>query len=301
MKIKKTSVGAALLVAAIVPLALGAGQASAHQAPAAVPQAAPVKHGMGLDLAGLRAAKKNHAVKAVDTAQAPRPRLGAAPSSYDLSQYALSPGDQGQVGSCVTWATGYTGIGLLMHEQGISGSPMAPMYIYSQIAKGVDRGTWASVALPMEQQQGIDTKADYWQGDFDYTTQPDAAERANAAHYKISGYTELPTSGGSTTKNAIMNAISQGEPVAIGFQVHQSFMSLNSTTAANYTYLPGGRRDKIVGGHEVTIVSYNASGVRIENSWGTSWGAGGFFTVPWSFFDTGDVNEIHAIGKLVQQ
>src|SRR5690242_18401918 len=129
MQIKKTTVGASLLVAAIVPFALGVGQASAQPAQAVAPQVAPAKHGMGLDLAGLRAAKKSH-TKTVSTALAPKPRLGAAPSSYDLSQYALSPGDQGQVGSCVTWATGYTGIGLLMHEQGISGSPMAPMYIY---------------------------------------------------------------------------------------------------------------------------------------------------------------------------
>ena len=53
-------------------------------------------------------------------------------------------------------------------------------------------------------------------------------------------------------------------------------------------------------GHEVTIVGYNTKGVKIENSWGSGWGARGFFTVPWSFFNTGDVDEIHAMGKLVK-
>ena len=83
---------------------------------------------------------------------------------------------------------------------------------------------YGAVALGMEQKQGIDTKAHYWQGDFDYTTQPDQSERANAAHYKLSGYTELPVSG-SAAKQAIKEAISQGLPVPIGFTVHKSFNS----------------------------------------------------------------------------
>ncbi|SFW74978.1 C1 family peptidase [Amycolatopsis australiensis] len=278
----------------IVAVALAGMSATTATASAAGEQPAHrhLAHGLGLDLAAARA--HHNAAHLV----APQPLR--APASYDLSQYALSPGDQGQVGACVTWATGYTGYGILSNEQNIAGAPMAPMYIYSQIAQGNDQGTTASVALPMEQQQGIDTKSDYWQGDFDYTTQPDAAERANAAHYRLSGFTELPTSG-SSARTAIENAISQGEPVPIGFQVHQSFMDLDAQSASDYSYLPGDQySDPIVGGHEVTIVGYNSQGVKIENSWGANWGDGGFVTVPWSFFDTGDVMEIHAMGAIAQ-
>lgn len=277
---------------AVVTLLAVAGLGTAVTQASAAPSA---HHGMGLDLAALKAARTSHRL-------APAPlqvKADTAPASFDLTEYAPQPGDQGQVGSCVTWATGYTGYGLLMKEQGITGAPMAPMFIYAQIAKGNDQGTYAARALSMEKEQGIDTKAHYWQGDFDYTTQPDQSERTNAAAYKLSGYTELPSSG-TAAKQAIKDAISQGLPVPIGFTVHQSFMDLTSTSASNYTYLPGGSGDKVVGGHEVTIVAYNEKGVKIENSWGLSWGARGFATVPWSFFDTGDVDEIHSMGKLVQ-
>ncbi|MYR42348.1 peptidase [Streptomyces sp. SID5910] len=231
---------------------------------------------------------------------APIARTAEAPESYDLTKYAQSPGDQGKVGSCVAWATGYSGYGILMNEQNISDGPMAPMFTYSQIAKGNDQGTWASVALPMQKEQGIDTKADYWQGDFDFTTQPDDAERANAAHYKLSGFTELPVKG-EEARAAIEDSISRGMPVPIGFEAHQSFQDLNADTAGDYSYLPGDdRSDPVLGGHEVTIVAYNDKGVKIENSWGTEWGAGGYFTVPWKFFDAGVVNEAHAMGKLVE-
>ncbi|MFG3224127.1 C1 family peptidase [Kitasatospora sp. NPDC048194] len=266
---------------------------------------AGLEHGLGLDLNALRnhphTLRNGTAGDAADlTDIAPFANFGDVPASADLTQYALTPGDQGKVGSCVTWATGYSGYGILMNEQGISGAPMAPMYIYSQIAKGNDQGTTAAVALPMEQDQGIDTQSHYWQGTTDYTTQPDDDERANAANYKLSGFTELATSG-ANAKTAIKNAISQGMPVPIGFKVHKSFNSLNAQTASNYSYLPGdAASDPVEGGHEVTIVAYNDQGVKIENSWGTNWGDHGYFTVPWSFFDTGDVQEAHAMGKLIQ-
>ncbi|MBY8887549.1 C1 family peptidase [Streptomyces sp. PTM05] len=290
-------VAAAIALSCLTPALTAATATAADQTTAS--HAHHLVHGMGLNLKEVRAEQAN-AVTA-GHAQAVFQRSGAAPASADLSKYALSPGDQGQVGACVAWATGYSAYGIVMNEQGISGAPMAPMYIYAQIAKGDDEGTTASVALPMERKQGIDTQSDYWQGTSDYTTQPDANERANAAHYKLSGFNTLPTSG-SSARSGIENAISQGEPVVIGFQVHQSFEDLNSQTASDYSYLPGdSSSDPILGGHEVTIVGYNSQGVKIENSWGTSWGDGGFFTVPWDFFNTGDIMEVHSVGKLSTQ
>ncbi|MDH6114681.1 hypothetical protein P3T36_001033 [Kitasatospora sp. MAP12-15] len=295
MRIKSLSAIAAVLALSCLTPVAGAAAATRSDDPSAGSE----QHGLGLNISALRAQAFGAGAQE-DTAQAPFQREGAVPSSADLTQYAPTPGDQGQVGSCVAWATGYTAYGLLMNEQHISGFPTAPMFIYAQIARGNDQGTYAGVALPMEQAQGIDTKSDYWQGDFDYTTQPDANERANAANYKLSGFKTLPVSG-PDARAAIEDAISQGEPVPIGFTVHQSFMGLDARSASTYSYLPGdSSSDPVVGGHEVTIVAYNDQGVKIENSWGSGWGDGGFVTVPWSFFSTGDVDEIHAVGGLVQ-
>lgn len=285
-------------VPAAAAFVLGVGLVSAGFAVAAPSPSQPLPkpvlptHGFGFDVDAAKAAQTHD----TSSGNALPVRVGSLtpPSSYSLQQYAISPGDQGQVGSCVTWATGYTGYGVLMNEQGISGGPMAPMFIYAQIAQGNDQGTYASVALPMEQEQGIDTKSDYWQGDFDYTTQPDANERANAAHYKLSGSRDL--TGGDVVTN-IKQAISSGLPVPIGFQVRQSFMNLNQS---NYNYVPD-PSESVVGGHEVTIVAYDENGVTIENSWGAGWGNGGYFTAPWSFITGGDVDEVHSMGRLVTE
>lgn len=244
-------------------------------------------HGMGLNVSRARAMRHTSMGHALRVRH-----VSTTPASYSLQQYAETPGDQGQVGSCVAWATVHSAYGLLMNEQGISGEPMAPMYIYSQIAQGNDQGTTASVALPMEEQQGTDTAADYYQGDFDYTTQPTDAERANAANYKLSGFQDL-TSG--DVQANVENAISSGLPVVIGMQVRSSFEDLNSS---NYNYDPS-PSEGVLGGHEITIVGYDSNGVTVENSWGTSWGNNGYFTMPWSVVLGSDVMELHSVGKLV--
>lgn len=265
--------------------------------PAAIAAAAPAphpatQHGLGLRLGHTPKASSHAALPAL-----PR-KAAAAPDSFSLKQYALSPGDQGQVGSCVAWATMHSGYGILMHEQNISGAPMAPMYIYAQIAKGDDQGTNGDVALDLADAQGVDTASDYWQGDFDYTTQPTSAERANAAHYKLSGYNTLAT--GSGLKNAVKSAISQGMPVSIGLPVHNSFMDLAGQTATDYSYLPGSSwSDPVAGGHEIMIVAYTSQGVTIENSWNTNWGNGGYANLSWTFLSK-YVDEAFAMGKLVK-
>jgi len=151
----------ALAVAtAAFTLASGAGLVQAAPVvPGTVTDSSGEVHGMGFDIAAARA---HHAKTGNERASFESSPAIAAPDSYSLKDYALSPGDQGQVGSCVTWATGYSGYGILMNEAGRSGAPMAPMFIYSQIVKennnGQDSGTFASVALPMEKSRGIDTQ-----------------------------------------------------------------------------------------------------------------------------------------------
>lgn len=294
MTFKRGFFSALAVATAAVSLASGAGIAQAApvgpSAPSTFVDKAGAVHGLGFNVAAAKA-------KRAETANGKTTNysFAAAPSSYSLKKYALTPGDQGQVGSCVTWATGYTGYGILMNEAGISGAPMAPMFIYSQIVKeynnGQDSGTNADIALPMEKSRGIDTQSDYTQGTTNYKTLPTAAEKSNALNYKLGSFTDLTN---SDRTSAIKSAISQGHPVAIGFTVRSSF---DDITSSNYNYDPS-TSEGAEGGHEVTIVGYDANGVTIENSWGSNWGNGGYFTAPWSFINSSDVDEVNSMNSL---
>ena len=204
--------------------------------------------------------------------------LDALPTSVDLKQWAVTPGDQGQVGSCVTWAIDYGMLGWYSKYSGVAGQPFAPMYTYSQINGGVDGGSYPTVALDVAKTQGSDTRAHYTQGDYDWRTQPTAAERANAANYKIKSYTTLfAGSGQAGSSLLIKQALATKHPVAIEMAVRHGFDYLGAA--------PGAVDDDISstvrGYHEVFAVGYDAAGLIIENSWGTGWANGGFGRISW--------------------
>ncbi|MEU9123496.1 C1 family peptidase [Streptomyces sp. NPDC048506] len=219
------------------------------------------------------------------------------PESVDLSKYAPAPGNQGQVGSCAAWAVDYTAYGVLEHEQKISGGPQAPMFSYAQVVKGQERGTSLADHLRIAMKQGIDAKSHYWQGDFDYTTQPTAGETRNAAKWKLSGYTPLHT--GSRIKAEVKAALAKGLPVAVAMPVHNSFFGVTPREAASYSYYPSAA-DPMAGGHAMAIVGYNSKGVRVENSWGSGWGDHGFINLSWKFL-TDQAWEANAVGKLIKR
>ncbi|ARF58498.1 C1 family peptidase [Streptomyces gilvosporeus] len=219
------------------------------------------------------------------------------PTAVDLTRYTARPGNQGQVGSCAAWAVDYTAYSVLEHEQKISGGPQAPMYTYSQITKGQNIGTSLGAHLGIAKQQGIDSKSHYWQGDFDYTTQPTAGEQRNAAKWKLTGYTPLHT--GSQIKADVKAALAKGEPVVIAIPVHNSFFDITPQQSKSYSYYPAAG-DPEVGGHALTIVGYTSKGVKIENSWGSGWADHGFVNLSWKFL-ADQAWEANAVGKLVKR
>ena len=77
--------------------------------------------------------------------------------------------------------------------------------------------------------------------------------------------------------------LASGYPFVFGFSVYQSFESpeVASTGVAN---LPA-PSEELLGGHAVLAVGYDDKEQRflVRNSWGTSWGMSGYFTMPYSY------------------
>ena len=211
-----------------------------------------------------------------------------APASVDLRRWTVPVGNQGSVGSCVSWTISYAMTGWYARYQGLSTTAtFAPMYSYSQIHSDNSPGgggTWPAAAYGIGSTQGIDTQADYPQGTLNYTTQPTAAQRASAASYKSGDFSYLYAGvPGAAGVPAIQNAIATAHPVALTMPVYSAFDVLSGSN----DHLDA---DQIVestyrGSHEVLIVGYDATGVEIQNSWGTGWGNRGFAHLSWSFVE----------------
>ncbi|KAB7770145.1 C1 family peptidase [Xanthomonas maliensis] len=242
---------------------------------AASAAAQPPRHGMGL--------------KPSSQLQPVLPLFGTAstdatalPAKVDLTSWAIAPGDQGQVGSCASWATAHTLTGWYANVAKQTQTRFAPMYLYSQVDGGVDEGSTMEAPLDIAVAQGIATEQNYSWGNYDWQHQPTAADRADAAANPTPyrNYTVLYSgngNGGAALIEQIKRALAASTPVAIGFEVRQGFEDLDAKHQVDYD-----THSAILGGHEVIALGYDREGLLIENSWGENWGNKGFAKLSWA-------------------
>ena len=252
--------------------------------------AAAAKHGFGAHLLAPGLAPRANARPSSLAA------LSVLPASVDLRRWAVTPGDQGQLNSCVPWTIDYSMLGWYSKYTGRVGQPFAPMYTYSQVNGGDDNGTTATATFDVAVKQGNDTRADYTQGNSNWKTRPTTAERTNAARFKIKGYTTLFTGTervGSAT--LLKQALATNHPVAIEISVRSGFYYL--PTSANT--VDNDITTTVLGLHEVLVVGYDAAGLIVQNSWGTGWGDGGFGRISWRVVQA-DVGEAQIVSGFAQ-
>jgi hypothetical protein len=209
----------------------------------------------------------------------------ALPVSVDLRSNAPVVGDQGQVGSCVAWSIGYSLSGYYAKALATSSAPYAPLYLYMRTVQGTpgpNTGLSVTAALRNEQNEGIDTQADYFQGTTDYSQAVTAAEVANAANYKLTGWTTLFSGlqSGTTAQQVIEQSLAAGTPVSITIPVYNAFYSVHSMDPYSST------AGTLLGYHEITAYGYDSTGLIIRNSWGSSWGSAGDAKLAWSFVNS---------------
>lgn len=207
------------------------------------------------------------------------------PAAVDLSAWDMPVADQGQVDSCVTWVINYAMMGWYANRAGRS-APLAPMYVYSQIHQDSSAGgggSYPSAAYQLAAAQGVDTQADYTQGTTNFTATPTATERSHAAAHKGQSFSYLYSGAnpGQAAVAAVETAVAQGRPVALTIPIYAAFDDLDAT----HHDLSAGQvvASTYRGMHEVLVVGYDKTGVRIENQWGTGWGDAGYANLSWNF------------------
>jgi hypothetical protein len=237
-----------------------------------------------------------------------RASAATLPAAVDLSQYDPPVGDQGFfLNSCQSWAIGYSLMGWYANRGGYyppgpNGGGFAPIFVYAPYNPGgqPNHGETADgpvqimtnqpgypafdPANPSYHARGIDTHADYIQGDFDGTDMPTASEVANASYYKISSSQSYQNNGGNSMQTTIETLLSQGTPVALGIPDTPEFNNLGSSPGD--VVMPPTAAETGSGGfttHYVFVPKYDSTGVWVENQWGTRWGDNGYGELSWAF------------------
>jgi C1A family cysteine protease len=94
--------------------------------------------------------------------------------------------------------------------------------------------------------------------------------------------------------------LASGYPFVFGFTVYESFES-QQVAQTGHAPMPQ-HGEKVLGGHAVMAVGYDDANQWFiaHNSWGTSWGMQGYFTLPYAYFTSRNLSSDFWTVRLVQ-
>jgi C1A family cysteine protease len=211
------------------------------------------------------------------------------PSAADIAPPSLPIGSQGNQGSCVGWAVGYyfkTIQEYYEHRWDVSRTDreFSPAWVYNQINGGRDQGASFYAAFNLLKNSGAVDLAEFPYHQYDYKTQPDSVDKEAAKPYRITDSATLWYSAGGNDVRQIKACLADGQPVALGITVYDSFyycvgpwVDTPAPSESNY------------GDHAVCAVGYDdragggKGGIKIANSWGSGWGDGGCTYLSYDF------------------
>jgi C1A family cysteine protease len=223
---------------------------------------------------------KYHYVKdKVDTRDHPYQLTNASqPNIVDLRMYCSSIEDQGNLGSCTGNAIAGA-IELIDKKNGINlDVSRLFIYYYERLLEGTvnyDSGAYIRDGIRAVYNYGAPTENLWPYNISKFKTVPTQAAITDAAKRKVTSYQR------ADNFNAVMDAITAGYPVIVGFSVYSSFESPTVARTGVMPY-PNTSRERLLGGHAVLLVGYNRNNNTFiaRNSWGSNWGDGGYFYMP---------------------
>lgn len=229
-----------------------------------------------------------------------KPTLGGLgadglPQTVDLTQSGRfpAPGDQGSQQSCTGWACGYAVKTYLEAGEGnyapsTADKIFSPAFLYyftNRAAGDPNQCRTAAVStiknvLDLMKQRGATTldRMPYDANTCAVSPSQDALQHATS--FAIRDYVRL------TSLDEIRRNLSEGNPVVIGIAVGPAFQLAAGSqwTAQDYQ----SDLQNSAGGHAFVIVGYDDARrtLKVMNSWGVSWGQGGFWFISYDVITT---------------
>jgi C1A family cysteine protease len=196
----------------------------------------------------------------------------------DLRQYCSLIENQGNLGSCT--GNAIAGAIELLHKRQNRTLDISRLFIYYYERKFIgtvnyDSGAYIRDGIKACYTYGAPTENLWPYNIRKFKTVPTKTALIDAAKRKVTSYQR------AADFNQVIDAITSGYPVTIGFSVYSSFDSPAVAKTGIMPY-PNLRKEKLLGGHAVLLVGYNKNDNTFiaRNSWGTSWGDKGYFYMP---------------------
>ena len=213
------------------------------------------------------------------------------PKAYSLRRFCPVARNQGQFGTCTSWATSYAARTIAdairngwTSQIVIDREAFSPIFVYKQIKgsnkPGCSDGTSIQDALDLLTEKGAPKFRDFNVLCADYIP---AALFDKARNHTIDDYNTLfyPFDTYDEKVRTVKKALSQDMPVIIGMSVPNSFFKCKDVWVKTEPNNDGG-------GHAMCVVAYDdykyGGAFLILNSWGTAWGNNGYTWVKYRDF-----------------
>ncbi|QUQ69684.1 C1 family peptidase [Kutzneria sp. CA-103260] len=225
---------------------------------------------------------------------APRAALANLPAKTDLRAGLPECYDQGQIGSCTANAIAGA-FEFSLRKQGLADFTPSRLFIYyneraMEGSVGTDSGAQIRDGVKSVAKQGVcpetewpyeaipaDANGHFPAGSRE-ATKPSNACYQDALKSRATTYQRVVT-----TLDQLRGCLAAGYPFVFGFSVYESFES-QQVADSGVVPMPG-PSEQLLGGHAVLAVGYDDASQRflVRNSWGTSWGQQGHFTMPYAY------------------
>jgi len=204
------------------------------------------------------------------------------PPSSDLRTNCPQIYDQGQLGSC-------TGNGIAgayefdLLKQGNTDFTPSRLFIYynERVIEGTvkqDAGAEIRDGIKSIAQAGVCKETTWPYNIAKFARKPTKKAFTEALKHRAVSYKRV-----SQTLLDLKGCLASGLPIVFGFSVYESFESADVTNSG-IVNMPQ-TSEQLLGGHAVLLVGYDDTTQRwlVRNSWGTSWGQAGYFTMPYQY------------------
>ena len=212
------------------------------------------------------------------------PKAAVLPPICDLRNLCPPVYDQGQLGSCTAHAIS-AAIEMDLRSAGRPNWMPSRLFLYynerareDHIKK--DCGAQLRDGMKSVAKLGICPEVAWAYDPEKFAVKPPAAAY-KAAHGEVMlKYRKVA----QQTPQAMEQVLFSGKPIILAFHVYDSF---DCPEVARTGIMPMPTRfEQPLGGHAVLCVGYDRQAQRflIRNSWGTGWGQGGYFWMPYEFY-----------------
>jgi C1A family cysteine protease len=204
------------------------------------------------------------------------------PKSFTLRPKMAPILNQGNIGDCVCNAYALAIATMTLGSKTVNMSRLMNYAVARVITGGTvtnDSGLYVRDAAKCISNYGVCQETAWPYIEKNFSVLPPLSAFQSLKLFKSFTYTAV-----SQNLESLKSCLLSSYPIIFGFMVYTSFLT-NAVAKSGIVPMPNTSKEKIEGGHCTNIIGYDdARQVFIcANSWGTGWGDGGYFYMPYAY------------------